>query len=151
MNSLLEYLPPAEGLLPKWIFFISIVSLGNSIQAYLSLGPTQKVYCGSKTVPAGVPASTVPNASPVTPLSARTFGTWTAITAIVRLYAAYNINTKPMYELAFWTYIVAFTHFMSEWLVFGSTRWGKGLAGPAIVATTSLIWMYTQWDYYVKP
>ncbi|KAG9749900.1 ergosterol 28, partial [Aureobasidium melanogenum] len=120
MNSLLEYLPPAEGLLPKWIFFISIVSLGNSIQAYLSLGPTQKVYCGSKTVPAGVPASTVPSTSPVTPLSARTFGTWTAITAIVRLYAAYNINSKPMYELAFWTYIVAFTHFMSEWLVFGS-------------------------------
>ncbi|KAH0155109.1 hypothetical protein KCU86_g20753, partial [Aureobasidium melanogenum] len=100
MNSLLEYLPPAEGLLPKWIFFISIVSLGNSIQAYLSLGPTQKVYCGSKTVPAGVPASTVPSTSPVTPLSARTFGTWTAITAIVRLYAAYNINSKPMYELA---------------------------------------------------
>ena len=97
-----------------------------------------------------MPANTVADSSPVTPLSARTFGTWTAITAIVRLYAAYNINSKPMYELAFWTYVVAFTHFMSEWLVFGSTRWGKGLAGPAIVATTSLIWMYTQWDYYVK-
>ncbi|CAD0056538.1 unnamed protein product [Aureobasidium pullulans] len=140
MNSVLEYLPASEGLLPKWIFFVP----------YLSLGPTQKVYCGSKSIPAGVPANTVPSASPVTPLSARTFGTWTAITAIVRLYAAYNITTKPMYELAFWTYIVAFTHFMSEWLIFGSTRWGKGLAGPAIVATTSLIWMWTQWDYYVK-
>jgi hypothetical protein len=29
MNSLLEYLPPAEGLLPKWIFFVRLQCLND--------------------------------------------------------------------------------------------------------------------------
>jgi hypothetical protein len=117
------------------------VSIGNSIQAYVSLGPTQKVYTG--------PTSDS-KASPVTALSARTFGTWTLLASVVRLYAAYNIDNKPVYEIAFWTYVIAAGHFFSEWLVFGSTRMGKGLAGPAIVSTVSIAWMILQKEFYLK-
>jgi hypothetical protein len=119
----------------------------NSVQAYVSLKPTQKVYCGAAPAKANTPAAA---SSPVTPLSARTFGTWTLLSSVVRLYAAYHITNPQIYELAFWSYGIAWVHFFSEWLVFGSTRMGPGLAGPAIVATSSLIWMYTQWGYYVK-
>ncbi|KAJ9629709.1 ergosterol biosynthesis protein [Taxawa tesnikishii (nom. ined.)] len=158
MASILNYLPPAEGLLPKWLLFISVVSMANSIQAYVSLAPTQRVYCGpaatptlnGSKLPAGVPPNTVRNTSPVTPLSARTFGTWTAITAVVRLYAAYHIENQAVYEMALWTFGVAWAHFMSEWWIFKTTRWGKGLAGPAAVSTGTLVWMWLQWDFYVK-
>ena len=134
------------------VFKIAVVSLGNSIQAYSSLAATQRVYSGptSSKLPAGIPKSTAASTSPVTELSARTFGTWTAITSVVRLYAAYNIETPVMYQLALWTFGVAWAHFMSEWLVFKTTKMGSGLAGPVIVSTTSLLWMWLQWDYYVK-
>lgn len=176
-----SYLPPSDGLLPKWLLFvrpslthppsaitdafqISIVSLGNSIQAYISLAGTREVYAGSPpsptqsssksspALPSGIPPNTVrsENASPVTELSARTFGTWTALSSIVRLYAAYHINEPAVYELALWTFGLAFVHFASEWLVFGTARWGRGLAGPVAVSTLTGGWMLAQWGSYVK-
>jgi hypothetical protein len=71
-------------------------------------------------------------------------------TSIVRLYAAYNISNPSFYQLAMLTYVVAWGHFMSEWWVYKTTHWGAGLAGPAIVATSSIVWMVMQWGYYVK-
>jgi len=136
---------------------ISIVSMGNSWQSYMSLGPTQRVYSGPKSSSSTPPPSTSststsakPTNSPVTPLSARTFGTWTAITAVLRLYAAYHIHNREMYELALWSFGVAFAHFVSEWTVFKTTSLGPGLYGPLVVSTSSLVWMWVQWDYYVK-
>ncbi|PNS16275.1 hypothetical protein CAC42_6382 [Sphaceloma murrayae] len=139
MSSLTSYLPQSEGLLPKWLLFISVVSLANSVQSYSTLAATRKVYAGRSSS----------SSSPVTPLSARTFGTWTFITAIVRLYAAYRVNEKAWYEIAMWTYGVAWGHFVSEWLVFGTVRLNAGSAGPLCVATGSLVWMWSQWGYYV--
>jgi hypothetical protein len=126
---------------------VSLVSVLNSVQAYISLAPTRKVYPGPSPTTASTPAAAL---SPVTPLSARTFGTWTLISSIVRLYAAYHISNPQVYELAFWTYGVAWLHFGSEWFVFGSTRFGPGLAGPVVVASGSLVWMWSQWGYYVQ-
>jgi len=39
---------------------------------------------------------------------------------------------------------------MLEWLVFRSARMGPGLASPALVSSTSMVWMWLQWGYYVK-
>ncbi|KAF2673586.1 ergosterol 28 [Microthyrium microscopicum] len=136
MNSLTSYLPSSPGYLPYWLRQVSVVSVANSVQAYVSLGPTQQVYAATP--------------SPVTPLSARTFGTWTLLSSVIRLYAAYDITNKPVYEIALASYGIAFAHFFSEWLVFGSTKWGKGLAGPAIVSTMTIGWMVSQKDFYVS-
>jgi hypothetical protein len=137
-SSSLEYLPVD-------VFQVAITSIGNSIQAYSTLSYTQRVY-------AGPPNSKNPEAvtSPVTPLSARTFGTWTFMASIVRLYAAYHIDEPAWYQVAFWTYLVAFGHFMSEMAVYKTARWRGPWLAPAIVATTSLIWMTSQYSYYVK-
>jgi hypothetical protein len=72
------------------------------------------------------------------------------VQSIVRIYAAYNIDNAQIYQMAYWTYVVAFAHFMSEWFYFKTARWGVPLAGPVIVATGSLVWMGLQWSYYVK-
>ncbi|KAK0261993.1 ergosterol biosynthesis protein [Friedmanniomyces endolithicus] len=137
LDQLTAYLP--SGWLPKWLLFLSIVSIGNSVQAYVSLAGTREVYAGS-----------APSSSPVTPLSARTFGTWTALSSIIRLYAAYHIQEPVVYQLALWTYGLAFAHFASEWLVFGTARWGRGLAGPIFVSTVTGSWMLAQWSSYVR-
>ncbi|KAK5708726.1 ergosterol biosynthesis protein [Elasticomyces elasticus] len=137
LDQVTAYLP--EGLLPKWLLFLSVVSVGNSIQAYVSLAGSREVYSGSGSSP-----------SPVTPLSARTFGTWTALSSIIRFYAAYHIHDPIVYQLALWTYGLAFAHFFSEWLVFGTAKWGRGIAGPASISTISLSWMLAQWGSYVR-
>jgi hypothetical protein len=125
---------------------VSIISVANSIQAYTTLTFTSQVYAGSSSSLPKTPSSST---SPATPLSSRTFGTWTLIQSIVRLYAAYNIDNPQMYQMAVLTYAVAWLHFMSEWWIFGTARWGRGLAGPVFVATGSLVWMWLQWGYYI--
>ncbi|KAL8900981.1 MAG: hypothetical protein Q9192_000804, partial [Flavoplaca navasiana] len=115
---------------------LSVVSIGNSVQSYLTTSYTRRVYSAPETT--------------VTPLHARTFGTYTALASIIRLYAAYNITDPMLYQLAIWTYIVALGHFYSEWLVFGTARWGKGLAGPVIISVSSLAWMVVQWGVHVR-
>ncbi|EMF10946.1 Erg28 protein [Sphaerulina musiva SO2202] len=153
MSSFLTaYLPQSEGLLPKWLLFIAIISLGNTIQCYRSLTGSQEVYSGSsspknKNNPS---TSSSTSSSPVTPLSARTFGTWTALSSIIRLYGAYNIHDAKIYELCLWTYGIAFGHFLSEWWIFGTARWGRGLAGPVLVSTVTSLWMLVQWGSYVR-
>ncbi|KAJ4370985.1 ergosterol biosynthesis protein [Didymella sp. IMI 355093] len=129
MSALSSWIPPAEGLLPKWLLFVSLVSTLNSIQAYSTLAYTSRVY---NPTPIDPPARKPDH---VTWLSSRTFGTWTFLTSVIRFYAAYHITEPAFYQLALWTYGVAFAHFASEWFVFGTTRWGKPLAGPVLVST----------------
>lgn len=124
---------------------VAIISIGNSIQAYSTLSYTRRLYAG----PGDAKTSEAINSS-VTPLSARTFGTWTFMVSIVRLYAAYHINEAAWYQVAFWTYLVAFGHFMSEAAVYKTARWRGPWLAPSLVATSSLIWMTMQYSYYVQ-
>ncbi|KAF7189325.1 Ergosterol biosynthetic protein 28 [Pseudocercospora fuligena] len=148
-SSLSSYLPPSDGFLPKWLLFIAVVSIGNSVQCYISTAGSREVYAGKSPLKAMKESSKGTDLSPVNELSARTFGTWTALSSIIRLYAAYNIHDPLIYQLALWSYVVAFAHFFSEWLVFGSARWNRGFASPVFVSTFTISWMLSQWSYYV--
>ncbi|KAF2805735.1 Erg28 protein [Mytilinidion resinicola] len=152
MDALTAYLPPHEGLLPKWLLLVSAVSVANSIQCYLTTTFTARVYNGPSPPTASKSKSPKPppSTSPVTPLSSRTFGTWTFLSSVIRLYAAYYTSDPRVYELAFATYAIAWGHFMLEWWVFGTARWGAGLGSPVVVSSTSLVWMWVQWGFYVK-
>ncbi|KAK4694796.1 hypothetical protein P7C71_g2840, partial [Lecanoromycetidae sp. Uapishka_2] len=133
---MLSFLPQADGWLPSWLVLVSLISIGNTVQAYLTTKNTAEVYGASS--------------NSINPLSSRIFGTWTFLSSVIRLYAAYNISNPPIYQLAMWAYAAAWAHFMSEWLVFGTARWGRALAGPAFISTGSLVWMMTQWGFYVQ-
>ncbi|KAI3403737.2 ERG28 [Candida oxycetoniae] len=133
IESILPY--TRGGKLPYWLLFISIVSIFNSVQSYQKdLSLTKRVY----------------NNKPqqVTNLSARTFGTWTLITSLVRLYGAYNITQPQIYQLTQLTFVIAAWHFLTEWLIYGTTKLGKGLAGPLVVSSVSLGWMWYYKDFY---
>lgn len=69
---------------------------------------------------------------------------------MIRLYAAYNISDPLIYQLALWTYAIALAHFVSEWLVFGTAKMGKGLVGPLFVAVGSLVWMLLKWEVHMN-
>ena len=132
-QTTLKNMPP--GYLPKWLLFISIVSVFNSIQTYISgLKLTRRVYSRK-------PAET-------TPLSARTFGTWTFVSCIIRLYGAFFLNEPHVYQLTFCSYIIALGHFASELLIYRTCNLDAGFLSPLCVASTSLIWMYNQAEYY---
>ncbi|KAJ5739472.1 hypothetical protein N7533_012256 [Penicillium manginii] len=134
MDQLLSYLPPFEGLLPKWLVFVSVVSAVNSLQAYFSTDYTSKLYTNGSIA--------------VEPLSGRVFGTWTFLSAVIRMTAAYNIDNSVAYDLALWTYGIALTHFVGE-LVFGNASLRGRFLSPLIVASSSLAWMLTQRDAYL--
>ncbi|SCV99939.1 LAFE_0B05864g1_1 [Lachancea fermentati] len=132
-QTALKSMPP--GYLPKWLLFISVVSVFNSIQTYISgLELTRRVYERK-------PAET-------THLSARTFGTWTFISCVIRFYGALYLQEEHIFQLVFISYLVALVHFGSELLIFGTCKIGKGFMGPLVVSTTSLLWMYNQKEYY---
>lgn len=132
-SNKLASMPP--GYLPKWLLFISVVSVLNSVQTYISgLELTRRVYENK-------PQET-------TPLSARTFGTWTLISSFIRLYGALYLQEEHIFQLTFISYLIAIGHFGSELLVYRTCKLGKGIMGPFIVATTSLTWMWCQKEYY---
>ena len=80
--------------------------------------------------------------------SARIFGTWTFLAAVVRCYVAYNISNGGLYGLGIWTYVIAMAHFAVEWIFFGAR--GGSAVSALVVSTTTLVWMLVQWDFYVK-
>ena len=133
------------------ILQLSIVSIGNSVQCYRTLKLPRQIYNADPEMPApkGVPKELV-SQTVVTTLSARTLGTWTFITSVARFYTAYNIDDPAMYKVAFATYLVAFGHFTSEWLLFKTARWNSSLASPLAVSTGTLIWMLLQWRWYLQ-
>ncbi|KAG2413584.1 hypothetical protein HFD88_002773 [Aspergillus terreus] len=139
MAELLSYLPPFEGLLPKWLFLVAAVSAANSLQAYRSESYAAQLYNG-KTA----------DGRPVTnPLSSRTFGTWTFLSSVIRMYAAYNITTPAVYDMAMWSFGIALVHFVGEWLGFSSAQLKGRFVSPLIVASSTLAWMWTQRDGYL--
>ena len=143
-------LPQRDGFLPYWMLFVralsdksvsranvqqlAVVSIGNTIQAYLTTKNTQEIYVQSN----------------LNALSSRIFGIYTLVAAVIRLYAAYNIDNPQLYQLAIFTFAIAWGHFVSELLVFKTAKLGRAVAGPLVISTTSLIWMFTQWGFYVR-
>ncbi|KAF8591139.1 Erg28-like protein [Ramaria rubella] len=131
--SFLSFLPTTPGLLPKWQLLVSGMAFFNSAQNLLTLKLTRRIYTNTS----------------VTAVQARTFAIWTFFSAIVRLYCAYNIHEKAVYDITLWSYVSAFLHFTSEWLLFRSANLSSGLLGPLIVAPVSFFWMIQQYDHYV--
>ncbi|KAF9790901.1 Erg28-like protein [Thelephora terrestris] len=137
LDAVTNYLPNAEGLLPKWQLIVAVMAFFNAAQNFATLKLTRRIYG---------------NVSPqlVTGLQARTFAVWTALSGVVRLYAAYNINSKIVYDIALFTYFFAFAHFGSELLIFRTASFGPGALSPVIVSSVSLTWMIMQYDFYVR-
>ncbi|EEA21091.1 ergosterol biosynthesis protein [Talaromyces marneffei ATCC 18224] len=129
-----------EGWLPAWLLIVSVISAANSAQSYLSPLYHSQIFIGSRRTN---------NKSPSTPLAARTFGTWTFVSAVIRAYAAYNIHNPVAYDMAIWTYGIALVHFTTEWLVYGSAEFRGRIVFPFLFASGALVWMGLERGYYL--
>ncbi|KAI0049800.1 Erg28-like protein [Auriscalpium vulgare] len=134
----MSFVPPFDGNLPKWQLAVAVTAIFNTVQNFLTTKLTKKIY------------SAVPTNEPVTSLQARTFAVWTLTSAVVRYYAAYHIEDKTVYDMALFTYLIAFAHFGSELLIYRTAKPSVAALSPVIVASTSLVWMIAQYDFYVK-
>jgi len=137
LDTVSNYLPKSEGWLPKWQLIVASMAFFNAAQNFTTLKLTRRIY-----------GNVVPQQ--ITRLQARTFAVWTALSGVVRLYAAYNINLKVVYDITLFTYLFAFAHFGSELLIFRTATFGPGALSPVLVSTVSLTWMIMQYDFYVQ-
>jgi len=137
VQRFLGLLPQSEGLLPKWQLVVAVTAVFNSVQNFITLSLTRRIY-------GHVPPHLV------TPLQARTFAVWTLLSGIVRAYAAYNIHVKEIYEITLLTYLFAFVHFSSELLLYRTAKLFPGVISPLIVSTLSMTWMVSQYSFYVQ-
>lgn len=53
---------------------------------------------------------------------------------MIRIYAAFHLNNKIMYDLGIWSYTIALTHFVSELVIFGGCKINVPFMSPMIVA-----------------
>ncbi|KAK0543397.1 ergosterol biosynthesis protein [Tilletia horrida] len=127
-----------DGNLPKWLLFVSVLAIFNCVSNYLDYNFSRKVY-------ARAPLSQ----AQVTPLSARTFGVWNFTSALIRTYCAYNMHSRPVYELCMWSYVIALAHFGSEVAVYKTAKMSAGIISPFIVASVSLGAMVLQYKHYI--
>ena len=71
-----------EGFLPKWLLLVGAVATLNGLQNIAKPAFSTKVYSSNA------------GRTQVTSLSARLFAIWNLTSAMVRLYAAYNIHER---------------------------------------------------------
>ncbi|KAF8335808.1 Erg28-like protein [Cantharellus anzutake] len=132
----MDYLPKSTGWLASWQLFLAVTSVFNTVQNFITLKLTKRIYNQAN--------------EEVNALQSRTFGIWTLTAAIIRFQVAYDIHDPNLYHLAIGTYWIAFAHFVSEIVIFRTANLKGGALAPCIVATSSLIWMYAQKEYYLS-
>lgn len=148
------------------------MAVGNSLQNYVTLHYTRRLYNGrfvpNHSLPPATdrynpedstnvvkPASATGKDSEkardqVSPLAARLFGTYTFIAGIIRLYACYQLENPAMYQLAIWTHVIAAVHFTTEMLVFKTMKLSGPQVFPFAAAYGGAIWMLLQYKHYVQ-
>jgi hypothetical protein len=85
----------------------------------------------------------------ITPLAARLFATYTLAVGLIRIYAAYGLENKLLYQLGIWTHVIAALHFTSEMLVYKSVHFGWEHSFPFFASYVGTVWMVLQYNNYV--
>ena len=80
------------------------------------------------------------NPNEVSPLAARSFAVWTLLTCSCCILCAFNLNSRPIYLLTIWSFIVALAWFILELFIYETVTYATALS-PFIVASLSIIFM----------
>ncbi|EOX97247.1 Erg28 like protein [Theobroma cacao] len=78
--------------------------------------------------------------SQVTEVHGRTFGIWTLLTCTLCYLCAFNLENKALCLVTFLSFVYAFVHFLTEYLIYGTTT-VRNLSAVSFFAGTSIIWM----------
>lgn len=61
----------------------------------------------------------------VTDVHGRTFGVWTLLTCTLCVLCAFNLDNKPIYLATFLSFVYAFGHFLTEYLIYHTMAIGN--------------------------
>lgn len=61
----------------------------------------------------------------VTEIHGRTFGVWTLLTCTLCFLCAFNLDNKPLYLATLLSFIYAFGHFLTEYLIYQTMAIGN--------------------------
>ncbi|CAH1792345.1 unnamed protein product, partial [Owenia fusiformis] len=117
-----------------WVGAVGIMAIGNTYQCFRD--PrffTEKIY-------------TEISAKDYM-LSARLFGIWNFLTASLRLYCAFFINNRQVYNFTLWSFLLSLVHFLSEVLIYKSAAWSPGLVTTLLVSVISIVVMIIGYWY----
>ncbi|CAD5179847.1 ergosterol biosynthetic protein 28-like [Musa acuminata AAA Group] len=81
----------------------------------------------------------------MTDVHGRTFGIWTLLTCTLCFLCAFNLENRALYAATFLSFIYAFGHFLTEYLIY-HTMVASNLTTVGIFAGTSIVWMLLQWN-----
>lgn len=81
-----------------------------------------------------------PFTTEITPLAGRFDGSWTAVSGVVRLVAAFNTNNRAVLLATWGGFMVADLHFLLEIGVFGTTDVKRAAMGLGI-DVFSVVWI----------
>ncbi|PWN36780.1 Erg28-like protein [Meira miltonrushii] len=129
----MSWLP--ETILGKWLLLVGTIATFSGLQSIADTAVNRKVY-------------TKAGAS-ITPLSARLFGVWNILSAVIRVKCAYDLKNESVYQLTMFTFALALAHFSSEVFVYKTaTLNSPGTISPFIVASSSFLAMAVQYHNY---
>ncbi|KAI9372822.1 hypothetical protein BJX61DRAFT_542332 [Aspergillus egyptiacus] len=124
-----------SGHLPYFLLYASISALIHSAVTYTNPVAALKQFSG-----ASAPAKT--------PLLAHLYGIKNVYTGLIRVYAAYNINNRPVYDLATATFVGVLFLYITECFWF-KTVGLREATFPFVTAGVGLVWMVHERGAYV--
>lgn len=105
------------------------------------------VVCYASPPAASLKQFSGPNRPPPTLLLAHVYGIKNFYTALIRGYAAYNINNRPVYDLALFTFVGVLVLYVGEFAIWKTSAW-REVMFPFVLSGSSLVWMLAQRDWY---
>lgn len=88
-----------------------------------------------------------PFAPPPTPLTAHIYGVKNVYSGLIRLYAAYHIYNRELYDLALLTYVGVLGFYSTELFVWRTSRM-RETASSFLISGGMIFWMLSQRDWY---
>ncbi|XP_071495633.1 ergosterol biosynthetic protein 28 homolog [Diadema antillarum] len=117
-----------------WIAMVGFMAVGNAMQCFMeSSFLATRMYTQAQDM--------------VNAILGRLFGTWTLLAGAVRMMCAYDIRNRAVYDLTLFSFILAFLHFATEFLVFETVELSFGVIAPLVISGTSIFMMCQGYMY----
>ncbi|XP_030855385.1 probable ergosterol biosynthetic protein 28 [Strongylocentrotus purpuratus] len=118
-----------------WIFLVGFMAVGTAMQAFMeSSFLATRMYTQAQEM--------------VNAVLGRLFGTWTLLAGAVRMMCSYDIRNRAVYDLTLFSFILAFLHFATEYLLFQTVELSFGVVSPLVISGVSIV-MMLQGYYFV--
>ncbi|ELT92922.1 hypothetical protein CAPTEDRAFT_165270 [Capitella teleta] len=111
-----------------WIGVVAIIAFGNTVSCFRNHDfMAEKLYTVTPEL--------------VNALTARLFGTWTLLSAMLRLWCAFCIDNHAVFCLTFFSFFLAMAHFAGEIFFYHTAELTFGATSPLVVSGLSMLWM----------